>query len=209
MAVDLPFTELTMLNPAIRLRTSQLICGLAAAASLAAARPALAQPVVGEVVVIGRGGEGPSLRSLSAPVSYADLDLTTAQGRAVLHDRIRATAADLCRRLGDQNMTGSAILPSCVTDAVDAARAQEREAYALARPPVYAFAPPPPAAYVPPPEPSQADEALAAPAYAAPAAATVVTQTVTNGPVPDTPQNRTRFGGPISNGGRRTAPAGN
>ena len=37
----------------------------------------------------------------------------------------------------------------------------------------------------------------------------VNTRLVTNGPVPDTPENRERFGGPNSNGGRRTAPAGN
>lgn len=32
---------------------------------------------------------------------------------------------------------------------------------------------------------------------------------VTNGPIPDTPENRARYGAPISNGGKRTAPAGN
>lgn len=32
---------------------------------------------------------------------------------------------------------------------------------------------------------------------------------VTNGPVPDTAENRARYGGPMSNGGRRTRPAGN
>ncbi|HEY1447633.1 MAG TPA: hypothetical protein VGF33_03785 [Caulobacteraceae bacterium] len=32
---------------------------------------------------------------------------------------------------------------------------------------------------------------------------------VTNGPVPDTPANRAKYGGPMSNGGRRTAPVGN
>lgn len=32
---------------------------------------------------------------------------------------------------------------------------------------------------------------------------------VTNGPVPDTPENRARFGGPESNGGRNTRPVGN
>ena len=37
----------------------------------------------------------------------------------------------------------------------------------------------------------------------------VRTTLVTNGPVPDTPENRARFGGPDSNGGDRTTPAGN
>ena len=33
--------------------------------------------------------------------------------------------------------------------------------------------------------------------------------TVTNGPVPDTPANRAKYGKPMSHAGRRTAPAGN
>ena len=40
-----------------------------------------------------------------------------------------------------------------------------------------------------------------------PASATV--SMTTNGPVPDTPENRKRFGGPNSNAGRRTAAKGN
>lgn len=32
---------------------------------------------------------------------------------------------------------------------------------------------------------------------------------VTNGPIPDTAANRARYGAPISNGGKRTTPAGN
>jgi hypothetical protein len=41
------------------------------------------------------------------------------------------------------------------------------------------------------------------------AQASYTTRTVTNGPVPDTPANRARFGQPMSNAGKRTAPAGN
>ena len=33
--------------------------------------------------------------------------------------------------------------------------------------------------------------------------------TVTNGPVADTPENRARYGAPMSNAGKRTAPRGN
>ena len=36
-----------------------------------------------------------------------------------------------------------------------------------------------------------------------------VVQHVTNGPVPDTPDNRARYGAPMSNGGQTTAPSGN
>jgi outer membrane receptor protein involved in Fe transport len=32
---------------------------------------------------------------------------------------------------------------------------------------------------------------------------------LSNGPVPDTPANRARFGGPMSHGGKKTQPAGN
>lgn len=33
--------------------------------------------------------------------------------------------------------------------------------------------------------------------------------TVSNQPVPDTPENRAKYGGPMSNGGKKTAPRGN
>jgi hypothetical protein len=39
--------------------------------------------------------------------------------------------------------------------------------------------------------------------------AIVTNTTVTNGPVPDTSANRAKFGPPMSNAGKRTAPAGN
>jgi hypothetical protein len=38
---------------------------------------------------------------------------------------------------------------------------------------------------------------------------TMTTSTVTNGPVPDTAENRAKYGSPMSNAGKRTAPAGN
>jgi hypothetical protein len=43
----------------------------------------------------------------------------------------------------------------------------------------------------------------------APANATVVAATVTNGPIPDTPANRAKYGAPMSHAGKRSAPAGN
>jgi hypothetical protein len=39
--------------------------------------------------------------------------------------------------------------------------------------------------------------------------ATVTNTLVTNGPVPDTAANRAKYGSPMSNAGKRTAPAGN
>jgi hypothetical protein len=38
---------------------------------------------------------------------------------------------------------------------------------------------------------------------------TVTTRTVTNGPVPDTAENRAKYGQPMSNAGKRSAAAGN
>jgi hypothetical protein len=38
---------------------------------------------------------------------------------------------------------------------------------------------------------------------------TVTTQVVTNGPVPDTAENRAKYGQPMSHAGKRSTPAGN
>jgi hypothetical protein len=54
---------------------------------------------------------------------------------------------------------------------------------------------------------TSADGAVSAGAYAT--GASVTTSTVTNGPVPDTAENRAKYGAPMSNAGKRTAPAGN
>jgi UrcA family protein len=168
---------------------------------VAAGAPALAQPITqtttGELVVTGRYYVGPNVRALSAPVSYRDLDLTTGAGRDTLKQRVKTTAADLCKRLGEGGMGGTPAMTSCEQDAINSAAEQERVAFAEPAPSAYATNPP--GAPVPAP---------AASSYGQPAA-TVTTQTVTNGPVPDTPENRARFGGPMSRAGRRTAPAGN
>ena len=71
-------------------------------------------------------------------------------------------------------------------------------------------------------EPAQAVPDATAAAPAAPAAtavpdqvqtpapaATVVAATVTNGPIPDTPANRAKYGGPMSHAGKKTQAAGN
>lgn len=180
---------------------------LAASVAAASAGAALAQATVGEVTVIGRYGEGLNARSLSAPVSYGDLDLTTGAGREALRQRVKLTARDLCRQLGEADLGGTAAQPSCEQDAVNSAAAQERIAFEQAVPRAYAVNPPmPPAddAAVGAAEPT----APAASNYGEQAAATVTTETVTNAPVRDTPENRALYGGPMSRGGQRTAPAG-
>lgn len=189
-------------------KTATRACALSLGALLAAAAaaPSFAQTVVDELTVTGRYGVGPEVRSLSAAVSYRDLDLTTEAGRAVLRQRVKDTARDLCERLGEANTTDTPLIPSCERAAVDSASRQERFAF-LNAPPLYPVAPPD-QAYVAPAGTNPADEAPAAPSYGT-QAATITNETVTNGPVPDTPQNRSAYGGPMSNGGRRTTPSGN
>jgi UrcA family protein len=99
---------------------------LAAAAGLALAAgalPASAQTVE-ELVVTGRLGNVPdSVRSLSRPVSYADLDLSTEAGRHVFKQRISLTARWLCDKLGESG-SGDALAPSCRDAAVKDAMAR-------------------------------------------------------------------------------------
>ena len=96
------------------LLSSRKLTWLIAGAALAGvAAPSLAQPADEEIVVSGRYGAMPdSVQSLSQPVSYADLDLSTAAGRAELRHRVRLTARYLCEKLGETD-TGSSVTPSC------------------------------------------------------------------------------------------------
>jgi hypothetical protein len=51
--------------------------------------------------------------------------------------------------------------------------------------------------------------AMSATSTSTDASAVVSTQLVTNGPVPDTAENRAKYGPPMSRAGKRTAPTGN
>ncbi|WP_022681498.1 UrcA family protein [Sphingobium bisphenolivorans] len=96
------------------MKTSALtVAGIALAGfMLAAAVPALAQSDE-EIIVMGRYGQVPSnVQSLSQAVSYADLDLSTAAGRAELRHRVSLTARYLCGRLGESD-SASPVAPSC------------------------------------------------------------------------------------------------
>jgi UrcA family protein len=110
--------------------------------ALAAAAPAAAQYAysaydhssdvasVDEMVVAGRYRyNGPN--TLSRPVSYRDLDLATYAGREALKMRVRMTARDICRELGESRHNGGPLMRSCEDDAVRSARSQVR--YAVAR----------------------------------------------------------------------------
>jgi UrcA family protein len=189
-----------------------LLVALGASGLAMAAAPALAQ-TVGELTVIGKWGpNGPT--SLSRAVDISDLDLRSDAGVSEMKARVRATADDICNELEGKGGGGpSGLLPSCQNDAIRSAQSQMNMAIAQARSaPPLAYAEPAPAV-VPSSSVSEAplpsaDVSGQAASATAPAATYTMT-TVTNGPVPDTPENRARFGGPMSNAGKRTAPAGN
>ena len=68
-----------------------------------------------------------------------------------------------------------------------------------------ASAPPPPVSN----QDNSAPEAQATGTTTMPSGATDTNVRVTNGPVPDTAENRAKYGSPMSHAGKRTKPAGN
>lgn len=185
------------------MKTSIAFAACITLAGLSTALPAFAQSSLDEVTVTGRYGAGNDIRSLSAPVSYRDLDLTTMAGQDELKLRIKNTARGLCNELGESN-SASGVTPACDTAATADAWKQAKMAIAGATPrtgmTMGANAGGDMGA-------SMSSPAPAATGYGAPASYT--TSTVTNGPVADTPQNRATYGQPMSHAGKRTSPAGN
>lgn len=198
----------------------QTLAAVASAALAAAAAPAFApafaqETTVQSVTVMGRympRGEPPV--QLSRVVDYSDLDLRMRADQDELRHRIVRAADDVCDRLGraapNHTNMGTSCRDEAVRDAMNQVGVAVAQAYA--RPaPAYAYVAPAPAEVYPaaPPPPDESAQAPAAAGYGEPASATVTTQTITNGPVPDTAANRARYGGPMSNAGRRTRPIGN
>jgi UrcA family protein len=182
--------------------TLRLAAVLAAAGFATAAVPALAQDV-DEITVVGSTGPDGKPASLSRVVSLSDLDLRSDAGVKEMRNRIRVTARDLCNELGE-GPPSTPLDASCQSVALKNAMVDARLIVARIRStPDYAFVEEP---YAPAAEayaPAASAEVPATPA------ATYTTTTVTNGPVADTPENRARFGAPMSNAGKRTAPVGN
>src|SRR5215218_1148852 len=89
----------------MRLSPSSLAILAALAAGSAVTVPTLATAqTIDEVVVLpGRFDREGRPISLSRAVSYADLDLTTRTGQDDLRMRVRATARDICRVLGEND----------------------------------------------------------------------------------------------------------
>ncbi len=82
-----------------------------------------------------RGDYGAPLRdvALSREVSFADLDLTTADGAAILETRIRQTARSLCRQLDVMHPVKADNSPPCYQTAVEGAMMQAAAIVADAR----------------------------------------------------------------------------
>ena len=136
-------------GPALR-----LALGLAVAGAVFAALPANAQPApntVDELTVYGRPGLYGEPNTLSRVVSIADLDLRYDTDVREMQRRVRMTARQICRELGETG--GGGVTPSCEDAAVRGAQRQTRFAIAQARSPdYYAYNAPAPYAreYVPP-----------------------------------------------------------
>lgn len=169
---------------------------LTAAAALIAA-PSFAQPprahayddaTLEELTVTGHL-PGRELRSLSETVSYADLDLAYAGDRHRLEMRVNTAARRVCAQLNEDSPNPANMGKSCQERAVRDAMGQVRQAYADAANPSYVDR------YGAPTSAVERDE------YGP--------QVSSNGPIPDTPANRARYGAPLSAAGRRTSASGN
>jgi UrcA family protein len=102
---------------------------LAGIGMVSAATPALSQAAgqstVEELTVTGRYGTAPdNVKSLSLPVSYTDLDLSSDAGKHEFRHRIALTARYLCDKLGEPDTNSNGIVPSCRDDAEKSANAQ-------------------------------------------------------------------------------------
>lgn len=189
----------------------------AAAALLAAtaALPAAAQTVETLTVTGQWNGRGEPPASLSRVVDYSDLDLRLAADQEELRRRVSTTARDICDELGQDRPNHTNLGRSCQDMAVAGAMDQVRIAVAAAfnTPPAVAYVAPvgegADTAYVAPAVPPEPDATASASIATAAAPASYTTTTVSNGPVPDTPANRAKYGQPMSRAGKQTTPVGN
>jgi UrcA family protein len=112
----------------MRHRFNPILTLAAAAAVCLPALPAFAQTEVDELVVYGNLGPDGEPETLSRSVSYADLDLIYKSDRDELRARIRATARDLCRELGESPGVGG-LSPTCEQQAYRDAMKQAEFAF--------------------------------------------------------------------------------
>jgi UrcA family protein len=178
-----------------------LTLAASAAAAVLVGAPAFAQSVE-ELTVTGHASRN-HRDSISRIVSFADLDLTRQSDRRMLRARVNDAASDVCEELNEPPPAPGNLGRSCQEIARRDAVGQVRLAVTAARGAAYADA-----AFS---DPTFFAAAPSADASGAPAStsATYTTTTVSNGPVADTPENRARYGAPMSHAGKRTLPRGN
>jgi UrcA family protein len=81
-----------------------------------AVRRSLAAVTMAAVCAIANAGS-PN-QSPQRTVSFADLDITHPAGVAVLYQRIRAAAREVCRASIERDLTSAKLSRSCVQDAI-------------------------------------------------------------------------------------------
>jgi UrcA family protein len=196
------------------MRHLTLSLATAAAVALAFTAPAVAQPpdpILDELTITAHSLHDQP-QSITERVSFNDLNLASARDRSVLLERVNDKAGQICDRLNEPPPSAGNLGHSCQEIAVRDAMSQVRQAYAQANSPADAGAASAPASDAASTTTTTA-EAAATPAsatVAAQQASVTFTDTVyTNGPIPDTPANRARFGGPMSRAGQHSAARGN
>jgi UrcA family protein len=108
------------------------VLGVVCAMGVVTAPPALGKEGAGQFTVLGRHDTGDE-HSLTAAVSYRDLDLATRDGRAALRARVWKTAEKLCARIGESHINSATRALSCEDQAVYGASGQLQAAFAQAR----------------------------------------------------------------------------
>ncbi len=121
---------------------SKTLVAIAGIAALCATAPAHAQQVIDEIIVEGYDGKLPGVKRAATAVSYADLDLSTGEGRAELRQRVKLTARYLCEKLGETDRS-SGVVPSCIDQSVKSTMRRVGTAEANAVPRGSAWVPPP------------------------------------------------------------------
>ena len=109
-------------------------CTLAGAGAYGQAMEVVTVEAVREIIV-GKSPIGAPIKELSirSRVSYADLDLTTADGVAALEKRVKDTAVSTCKELKVQIPAEGSTEEKCVKEAMDGAAPQVAAAIEAAK----------------------------------------------------------------------------
>jgi UrcA family protein len=109
-------------------------CTLAGAGAYGQAMEVVTVEAVREIIV-GKSPIGAPIKELSirSRVSYADLDLTTADGTAALEKRVKETAVSTCKELKVQIPAEGSTEEKCVKEAMEGAAPQVAAAIEAAK----------------------------------------------------------------------------